>query len=75
MKTRERLLFRFTKNTEKWDGFFRGVLGTAGKKAWLSVRRSAGAVPCGESILHDCQRRGRSIIRADANHPPCSRYG
>jgi len=68
-------MFRFTINTEEWCGFFLGVLGTAGQKSWSSLRAWTSAVPSAESIMHACQGQGRSIIRADATHPPGSRYG
>lgn len=71
----EVFMFRFTINTEEWCGFFLGVLGTAGQKSWSSLRAWTSAVPSAESIMHACQGQGRSIIRADATHPPGSRYG
>src|SRR5205814_938113 len=75
LKILTRLLFHFTINTEEWCGFFLGVLGTAGQKSWSSLRAWTSAVPSPESIMHACQGQGRSIIRADATHPPGSRYG
>src|SRR6266540_2582298 len=69
------ILFRFTLNTEEWCGFFLGVLGTAGQKSWSSLRAWTSAVPSPQSIMHACHGQGRSIIRADATHPPGSRYG
>src|SRR6266498_1241951 len=74
-KTAASLLFRFTLNTEEWCGFFLGVLGTAGQKSWSSLRAWTSAVPSPQSIMHAWHGQCRSIIRADATHPPGSRYG